>query len=222
MMIAYAHKRLAKFITGLMLITGLIVLLSTAHALAQTYWYCWDTGDPSPHHLGYPVAGDHYCSNAELGISPSNTDQGNTNGAKYASDNNAYIASNATSNGTDDGTANGNGASSSGQNSQANTFCSQPVKFNTPQAQDYVDAYQRSYDSACVPIYDAAYTTAYTTAYKSSSDLKQKADATLAAKNAATDHKILLIIGVGIVAIIIGSALWRENRDKIIEWYANS
>jgi hypothetical protein len=32
----------------------------------QSYWYCWDTGDPQPHHLGHHVSGDHYCSQAEL------------------------------------------------------------------------------------------------------------------------------------------------------------
>ena len=32
----------------------------------QTYWYCWDVGDPDPHHLGYWVEGDHFCSADEL------------------------------------------------------------------------------------------------------------------------------------------------------------
>lgn len=30
------------------------------------YWYCWDAGDPRPHHLGAPVPGDHVCSEVEL------------------------------------------------------------------------------------------------------------------------------------------------------------
>lgn len=33
---------------------------------SQSYWYCWDKGDPSPHHLGYPVDGDHICNDLEL------------------------------------------------------------------------------------------------------------------------------------------------------------
>lgn len=43
----------------------ILVLLLTA--CGQRYWYCWDVGSPSPHHLGHRVAGDHLCSNAELG-----------------------------------------------------------------------------------------------------------------------------------------------------------
>jgi hypothetical protein len=37
-----------------------------ANSVSQYYYYCWDTGDPSPHHLGYPVSGDHYCTDGEL------------------------------------------------------------------------------------------------------------------------------------------------------------
>jgi hypothetical protein len=32
----------------------------------QDYWYCWDEGDPMPHHLGYHVSGDHLCDDSEL------------------------------------------------------------------------------------------------------------------------------------------------------------
>ncbi|MFE9098929.1 hypothetical protein [Streptomyces sp. NPDC007264] len=32
----------------------------------QAYWYCWDAGDPAPHHLGHLVAGDHLCTWGEL------------------------------------------------------------------------------------------------------------------------------------------------------------
>jgi hypothetical protein len=34
--------------------------------VSQSYLYCWDTGDPSPHHLGHHVSGDHYCTDKEL------------------------------------------------------------------------------------------------------------------------------------------------------------
>ena len=37
-----------------------------ANSVSQYYYYCWDTGDPSPHHLGYRVSGDHYCTDGEL------------------------------------------------------------------------------------------------------------------------------------------------------------
>lgn len=30
------------------------------------YWYCWDAGPALPHQLGHPVAGDHFCTFAEL------------------------------------------------------------------------------------------------------------------------------------------------------------
>jgi len=35
--------------------------------VTQSYWYCWDTGNPTPHHLGHPVYGDHLCTDQELG-----------------------------------------------------------------------------------------------------------------------------------------------------------
>lgn len=35
-------------------------------AMSQSYWYCWDSGNLSPHHLGYSVSGDHLCSKQEL------------------------------------------------------------------------------------------------------------------------------------------------------------
>lgn len=30
------------------------------------YWYCWNRGNPRPHHLGAAVQGDHVCSEEEL------------------------------------------------------------------------------------------------------------------------------------------------------------
>ena len=41
-------------------------ILSACSESTNTYWYCWDTGNPSPHHLGHPVSGDHLCSDSEL------------------------------------------------------------------------------------------------------------------------------------------------------------
>ena len=34
--------------------------------VTQYYWYCWDNGDPQPHHFGHYVYGDHLCTNGEL------------------------------------------------------------------------------------------------------------------------------------------------------------
>ena len=31
------------------------------------YWYCWNSGNPAPHHVGHPVYGDHLCTYQELG-----------------------------------------------------------------------------------------------------------------------------------------------------------
>lgn len=39
----------------------------TFSPVTQSYWYCWNVGNPSPHHLGHPVYGDHLCTNQELG-----------------------------------------------------------------------------------------------------------------------------------------------------------
>jgi hypothetical protein len=38
----------------------------TSDGVTQGYWYCWDSGDPKPHHLGHPVSGDHLCTDREL------------------------------------------------------------------------------------------------------------------------------------------------------------
>ena len=32
----------------------------------QYYWYCWDNGMGSPHHLGHRTIGDHLCTQGEL------------------------------------------------------------------------------------------------------------------------------------------------------------
>lgn len=42
---------------------------ATASPLSNStygYWYCWDVGDPRPHHLGGFVGGDHLCTDTEL------------------------------------------------------------------------------------------------------------------------------------------------------------
>lgn len=56
--------------SGIMLaIVGGVIDLFTPEKdtdVTQSYWYCWDTGDPSPHHLGHYVDNDHYCSVGEL------------------------------------------------------------------------------------------------------------------------------------------------------------
>lgn len=48
------------------LVLSLIAALLVGGCHSQTYWYCWNTGSPQPHHLGHPVSGDHYCSDEEL------------------------------------------------------------------------------------------------------------------------------------------------------------
>jgi hypothetical protein len=55
----------------------LVLVMATLTAAcapsSQTYWYCWDQGTPAPHHLGYYVPDDHYCSDVELrdaGVKP--------------------------------------------------------------------------------------------------------------------------------------------------------
>jgi hypothetical protein len=49
----------------LLTVVLLALTLAACHG-GQTYWYCWDSGAPAPHHLGHPVAGDHYCTAEEL------------------------------------------------------------------------------------------------------------------------------------------------------------
>lgn len=39
---------------------------SNSSAPNSSYWYCWNSGALSPHHLNHPVSGDHLCSDAEL------------------------------------------------------------------------------------------------------------------------------------------------------------
>ena len=49
------------------IVTFLFILPNLPFIPHQGYWYCWDKGDPKPHHLGYKVSGDHLCTNRELG-----------------------------------------------------------------------------------------------------------------------------------------------------------
>lgn len=48
------------------LTAGCSSFVDRTHAPSQTYWYCWDYGDPDPHHIGHPVEGDHLCTPDEL------------------------------------------------------------------------------------------------------------------------------------------------------------
>ena len=32
----------------------------------SSYYYCWDSGVPSPHHKGHPVEGDHPCTKVDI------------------------------------------------------------------------------------------------------------------------------------------------------------
>ncbi|POX58698.1 hypothetical protein C3492_36390 [Streptomyces sp. Ru62] len=32
----------------------------------EGYWYCWNSGDPAPHHLDHWVPNDHLCTWGEL------------------------------------------------------------------------------------------------------------------------------------------------------------
>jgi hypothetical protein len=48
---------------------SLLVVAFTAApqaVVSQTYWFCWDKGDPSPHHGAYGSTDDHYCTDQEL------------------------------------------------------------------------------------------------------------------------------------------------------------
>jgi hypothetical protein len=59
---------LAGFVVACMIFFGGMMIWNhvTANHVSQSYWYCWNTGAPSPHHLGYHVNGDHLCTDAEL------------------------------------------------------------------------------------------------------------------------------------------------------------
>lgn len=39
---------------------------SDDNRVLQFYWYCWDNGMGSPHHLGHRTIGDHLCTQGEL------------------------------------------------------------------------------------------------------------------------------------------------------------
>lgn len=53
--------------TSSLLFAAVLLSLLLTGCRYQTYWYCWDNPNRgAPHHLGHRVAGDHYCSQAEL------------------------------------------------------------------------------------------------------------------------------------------------------------
>ncbi len=55
-------------LVGYWVISGIVNVVTdqgSSHA-TQTYWYCWNSGAPEPHHLGHHVSGDHYCTDHEL------------------------------------------------------------------------------------------------------------------------------------------------------------
>lgn len=40
--------------------------LIVTHHTNNTYYYCWDSGNLEPHHVGHPISGDHLCNDQEL------------------------------------------------------------------------------------------------------------------------------------------------------------
>src|SRR5579859_1559564 len=62
-------KFLVNFIFWSVVILVVVLIYispKTPNSQTQSYLYCWDTGDPRPHHFGHRVAGDHLCSDEEL------------------------------------------------------------------------------------------------------------------------------------------------------------
>lgn len=153
---------------------------------------------------------------------PSLAEQGNTNGTSQAQvKNNDYIKSNATTEGTTDGNANGNGGSTDGQTSSSATFCSQPLKFDIPQDQAYVDAFQSSYASACTPIYDTAYSAAYNTAYTSAQNSKQgSTNTTTDSTNNKPNFNGWFVAGGLAAAYGVGALV--VNRVAVGKWFRDN
>lgn len=60
------HGNAVRGATGAALAGLLLALTGCSSEPDQTYWYCWDSGAPKPHHLGHKVEGDHFCSADEL------------------------------------------------------------------------------------------------------------------------------------------------------------
>jgi hypothetical protein len=165
---------------------------------------------------------DSYESSSGTGgyTGPTPAEQGTTNGAAQANNaNHDYITSNATTVGTQDGNSNGSGSITTGESSQAETFWAQPAKFDTPQAQEYIDAYQQSYKTACTPIYNAAYDSAYTSAYSTSSAAKQKADDLAAAKKSSETAKRWWLVGGAVATLYAASAIVLNYKDEIVTWW---
>jgi len=124
------------------------------------------------------VYGERHChggNSTQYNTGPSLTTQGNTNGASHARTTNlTYIESNASSEGKTDGYTDGSVMTGTATPvSSADVFCSKEVPFSTPQAQEYATAFQASYKSTCIPLYDSAYNTAYTASYTEAHNIAQ-------------------------------------------------
>jgi hypothetical protein len=48
------------------LASGYAWLANGGRGNADEYWYCWNSGDPEPHHLGHYDPHDHVCSDEEV------------------------------------------------------------------------------------------------------------------------------------------------------------
>jgi hypothetical protein len=48
---------------------------SSDRRVSQTWWYCWDVAPARPHHFGYHVVGDHFCTDGELEASGCEVDE---------------------------------------------------------------------------------------------------------------------------------------------------
>lgn len=135
--------------------------------------YCWTRCD----YWG-EVYGERHFHNGGGGgpVGPTYTQQGITNGAEHANNNATRIKSSAEVEGRREGFVNGNGSSLMGKVTDSNSHCSQTIKFTSPQPFEYTKAFQSSYTSTCIRIYEAAYSAQYDVEFIRGQNVKKALD----------------------------------------------
>lgn len=187
--------------------------------------YCWTNCD----YWGetYGVRHCHGGTNGSGGYSgPSYSQQGTINGAKYANEIAlANIRSTSSTEGGNDGEADGGSGNISTPSSNASTYCTnyaQSIKYDGPAPQEYISAYQASFTSTCIPIYNTSYDERYSSAYslaKSNHDTEKKA-ADESVKQAENKNSYTGWYLAGAAAALYGvGAIAANYSEDIKKWW---
>lgn len=183
--------------------------------------YCWTNCESwgevyGERHFHGGSSGGSNSGGTVVNTGPTEYQQGTTNGANHANSvNRDGIESTATTEGDSDGESDGiSGRPFATTSNDSSKYCSDEVQYTSPPTQSYKTAFQSSYTSACIQVYNAKYEARYAAAY---TPAKSTFDEMLIAKKKAQDKRneqYVLYGAVALVATMIGVGIRNSYQKK--------